>query len=428
MSVFGPYTGSSGTDKLFLEYVMPGMTSQLREDSKLYDRFKTNSQDLKGKYALFKCNTASPKSFRPSSSTTLPTAQQGTYDEFLLFMKRGGYGQLQFDGLALACGKGKGAVMEILSAELDSLETYMSRKLNHQYWGDGSGRLGQLSAASSNSTTVVIDGPLFGQDSNEYTNPAEYLHEGMLVDIYDTSGNLEVEEVEISTITDNGDGTATIVMAEAVTASDDSYIFDHDTYAASQAIGTGVPQGLTGIISTADPYTGITETSFQNIDRDTYTWARAQNVSCASAAISNVKILQLIQKIEKFGTVGVMFTNEVIYRCYYEILEADKTMPNDPAFWGGLSGITFYGGKKGKITLLNDTDCPDNSLYAWDDKYIEIFSPTKNGMTWLKGENGILRMVSGKDEWVASLVNYYNMGSRKPQAMGYLSAIKHASL
>lgn len=419
--------GVTNTDKLFLEFILPGMNIQLRENSKLYDRFKTNVDRVVGKYAVFKSLTASPKSFRPSSSSTLPTAKQGVYDEFVLYMKRGGYAQLQFDGLAIACGKGEGAVKDILKSEVEAITNYMANRLNKQFWGDGSGRLAEVNGAVSNSTSVEVDGPLFGQDSNSYTNPAEYLVEGQGVDIYDSSGNLEAEDVEITTILDNADGTATLTMGENVTCSDGAYIFDHDTYASSQAAGTGVPMGLTGIINTSDPYTGITQTSFQNVDRDTETWARAQSVDMGSVAITDVKILETIQAAEKYGKIAAIFTNERIWRAYYEILAADKTMPNDPAYWGGLSGISFYGGKKGKIPIISDTDCPDNTMFFFADDYLQVYSPIKNGMTWIRGDNGILTRVQGKDEWVAQLVHYYNFGSVKPQAMSYLYDIKHAS-
>lgn len=419
---------TTATDKLFLEYILPGLNVEIRENTVLYDRFETDSDSVLGKYAVFKCLTASPKSARPSSSSSLPTAKSGTYDEFILHMKRGMYAQLQFDGLAVACGKGKGAVMELIKSETQAILIYIANKLNKQFWGDGSGRLAQLYAANSNDTSITVDGPLFGQDSSGRTDPATYLAEGMDVDIrHSTTGALEAEEVEITTIADQGDGTADLTMAENVTASSDAYIFDHDTYASSQAAGTGVPQGLRGIVAVADPYTGVTQRSFQNIDRDTYTWARGQEVDMASAAVTNQKMLESVMKGERYGRIKVIITNDVIWRAYYEILETDKTMPNEPAMWGGVSGISFYGGRSGKIPVIYDTDCPDQDMYFLDTDYLQVYSPFSNGMAWLPGDNGILTRVQGKDESTASLVWYYNFGTTKPQALVRLYDIKHAS-
>lgn len=426
-AVFG--MGVAATDKLFLEYILPGLNVEIRENTVLYDRFGTDSKSVLGKYALFKAMTGSPKSARPSSSSTLPTAKQGTYKEFTLYMKRGMYAQLQFDGLALACGKGKGAVMDVLKAEIKGITIQIANKLNRQFWGDGSGRLAQLSGASSNSTTVTIDGPLFGQDANYRTNPANYLDEGQDIDIYTTAGVLEAEGIEISTILDNGDGTATLTMAEAVTASNNSYIFDTDTYATAHAAGIGVPMGLRGIVDTANPYLGITSSTFQGQDRTASGngWTKAQVVSMGSAAITNAKILETIQLVERWGRVKVIITNDIIWRSYYQILESDKTMPNEPAFWGGTTGIAFYGGRAGKIPIIYDIDCPDNDAYFLDDSYLQVYAPESNGLTWLPGDSGILEKVQGKDESVASLVWYYNFGSPKPQALGRLRLIKHAA-
>jgi len=420
--------GDSAIDKLFLEYILPGMNIELRENTVLYDRFETDIDSVVGKYAVFKCLTASPASARPSSSSTFPTAKQGTYDEFRLYMKRGMYAQLQFDGLAVACSKGKGAVIELVKSEVQAIMIYIANKMNRQFWGDGSGRLAQLDAANSNDTTLSIDHPFFGQDSNEYTDARTYLDDGMSVDVYDTSGNLEVEDVTLSSSVDDADGTATLTMAENVTASDDSWIFDHDTYAASHAAGTGVPMGLKAIVDTADPYIGISQVSFQSVDRDVYTWAQAYTQNQSSAAITSVAMLKAIQNVEKYGRVKVIITNDVIWRALYSIIEADKTMPNEPAFWAGTTGITFYGGRAGKIPVIYDTDCPDNRMYFLDTDYLQVYAPTKNGMQWLPGDSGsILTRVQGKDETTASLVFYYNFGTVKPKALGVLYGIKHAS-
>ncbi len=423
------HMGGTNTDKLFLEYILPGLHIEVRENSKLYGRFKTDKESVLGKYALFKALTASPKSARPSSSSTLPTAKQGTYKEFTLYMKRGMYAQLQFDGLALACGKGKGAVMDILKAELKGITIQIANKLNRQFWGDGSGRLGQLSAAISGSVTGYVDGPLFGQDANGYTNPGKYLDDEMDVDIYDTSGNLEAENVELSSVVDGGAGTAMLTFAEAINASNNSYIFDHDTYAAAHAAGTGVPQGLMGIIHTANPYIGITQVTFQGQDRAAAgnAWTQAQLVNCSSAPISNAKLLEGIMNCEKFGRIKAAITNDFIWRAYYQILETDKTLPNEPAMWGGTTGLAFYGGRAGKIAIISDDDCPDNNMVLLDDDYLTVYAPTDNGLTWIPGDSGILTRVQGKDEWVASLVWYYNFGCTKPRALGRLYGIKHAA-
>ena len=95
--------------------------------------------------------------------------------------------------------------------------------------------------------------------------------------------------------------------------------------------------------------------------------------------------------------------------------------------WGGVSGISFYGGRAGKIPVIYDTDCPDNDMYFLDTDYLQIYAPTSNGMSWLPGDSGILTRVQGKDEWTASLVWYYNFGTTKPLALVRLKSIKHAA-
>ena len=422
--------GADAVNKLFLEYIMPGLNTEIRANSVLYDRFETDIDHVVGKYAVFKCLTSSAKSARPSSSTTFPTAKQGVYNEFIIYMKRGLYASLQFDNLAVACSQGKGAVMDVLEAELSGIKIHIANKMNRQFWGDGSGRLAQVMGAVSASATVPVDSPIFGTSASAYTNPSNYLDEGQEVDfINPTTGLVEEEAVEISSIDIAGAGHDHLTMSRACTISDDAWVFDHDTMASSQAAGTGVPMGLRGIIATTDPYTGITPTYFQNIQRSVYAWARAQSTTMggAVAAVTNAKILEAIMNQEKYGRTSVILSNDILWRCFYTILEQDKTMPNDPAFWGGLTGLTFYGGRAGKIPWIYDSDAPDETLHFLDDSLLKVFSPVKNGMAWLPGDNGILTRVSGKDEWAANLAYYYNFGTAKPLGLNKLINVKHAA-
>ena len=429
---------TTGLNKLFLEYIKPGLEIALYENTSVYDRFKTNTEDVKGKYGITKVLTATPKSFRASSSPTFPTADQGHYQEFIYYMKRGAYGTLQFDGLAMACGKGAGAVKELVKAEIDALMLYIPSKLNKQFWGDGSGRLAITSAAVAGSKTMYVDGDTanwgrFGIDSNEYTNPSQYLFEGMSIDVY-TSGVLEASDVKIDSISVGGAGTDTITLAEAITCSNNAFLFDHDTYAATEAAGTGVPMGLYGICESANPYIGTTASSaFQGVNRSTYAWATAQMFNMGSAigspaVITDKQMLKVIQKVERYGAVEVAMTNDSIWRALFEILKADKTMPNDPGYWGGLTGIKFYAGKSKAVPVVYDEDCPDGRMYFWGRDAVQITAPDRMGLDWLPGDNGnILSRVQGKDEYAANMRWYYNMTAKKPRNIGVLRYIKHAS-
>lgn len=425
---------TTSLNKFFLEYISPGFETEFYTNTTTYGRFKTNTEACMGKYGVLKCLTSAAKSARPSSTSSFPTAHQSTYQEFIMYMKRGMYATLQFDGLAMAVGKGKGAVKDLVKGETESIMMYIPHKLNHQFWGDGSGRLAQLSAAITASTTGYVDGPWFGQDSSGYTPPSRYLAEGMYVDLYTTAGVLQQEEVQITAISEGGSGTDTLTFGSTISASNDAYIFDHDTYASSEAAGTGVPMGLKGIISTANATVGITSTSyFQNIDRSSYAWAQAQTFNMDPAGgttktvLTNKKLLECIQKVEMYGSVSVIITNDYIWRAYYSLLESDKTLPNEKAFWGGTTGLTFYGGKSKAIPIIYDIDCPDNIVYFIDDRRIQLIAPTEGGMDWLPGDTGaILTRVQGKDEYAANLRWYYNMSTNIPKSLGYLTYVKHS--
>ncbi len=425
---------SSTMDKFFEEDVADGLHEQFYLNTKIYGRFKTNTRDCFGSNGITKLLTQSARSARASNDSTFPTGDSSSYAEFSYYMKRAMYATLQFDGLAQACAKGKGAIADLVTQEIKNTEGYVSHKLNKQFWGDGSGRLAQLRAASTASVTVDIDGGLgyFGVSTDEYTNPAQLLFEGMYVDIYSSAGVLEAENVKISTIVDDGDGTATLTMATAVTASNDAYIFDHNTYVTSEAAGSGVPMGLMGIISASNPYAGITALSaFQGINRSSYAYAQAQVVANGtSAAVFNSKtLLKAVQQLNNYSKVKVVIVNLPIWRNIYAIWEADKSMPNpdDHVFWGGTGGIKFYGGDSKAIPIIYDEDCPDQTAFLIDDDYIRVVSPGMKATEWERGGDGhIVQKVPGKDESSAHLKWYYNMTTNKPKALGKVTYIKHA--
>ncbi len=421
--------GTAQYNDLFLEYIKPGLHRQFISNTVIYDRFKTDVESCLGEYGVMKLATKSSKSARPSSSPTFPTALQGTYDEFIFYMKRGMYATLQFDGLTLAVGKDDGVVADIVATETDGQAMYISNRLNRQFWGNGSGVLAVLNASSSNSTSVSIDSAIFGLDSNEYTDPSNYLEEGMRIDIRNgTSGALEAEDVLISTISDDEDGTATLTMAAGVTCSNNAVIMDHDTYATTEAAGTGVPMGLLGIISTSNQTVGITDLSaFQNVNRSSNAWAQAQSFDMGSIAIEDETVIKMVMKQEKYGRVKALICNGVIYRKWGTILKGDSSMVNETMLWGGNEGIVFYGGRKGKIPIIWDDDAPDNTVFSLDDAHILISAPNRMGMDFVQYPGGILHYVQGKDELVANLKWYYNMTTDQPKALAKLVNVKHAA-
>lgn len=427
---------TTGMDKLFLEYITPGLEKQFYVNTTVYGRFKTHTETCLGKYGKIKVMTGGAQSVGPASSSTWPTAGAGGYDEFTFYMKRGMYASLLFDGLAIACGKGMGAVKELVKVETEGIVDSASKRLNRQFWGDGSGRLAQVETGTT-STTLTLNSPIFGLDSNYYTNPLQYLDEKMLVDIYpDTPGSIEVSGIAITGLTDDGDGTGSATLGTSSTFTTDAWVYFVNSYATSEAAGTGVPMGLKGIISASNPYVGSTATSaFQGVNRATAAnaWANAHvfnmggGSSTTQTVVTTEKMMEVVQKVERLGKVSVIISNDVIWRKLGHILAADRTLPNEKAMWGGFTGITFYGGKAKAIPCIFDEDCPDNSMYFIDDSKIVISAPEKGGMQWVPGTDGhILRMLEDKDEYAAHMKWYYQMTTNQPKALGLLQYVKHS--
>ena len=76
MSVF--QMGTATLDKLFLEYIMPGLNVEIRENSNLYGRFKTDSKTVLGKYAIFQMLDRTPH-FRQTVFEFFPSHRQAEF-------------------------------------------------------------------------------------------------------------------------------------------------------------------------------------------------------------------------------------------------------------------------------------------------------------------------------------------------------------
>jgi hypothetical protein len=168
------------------------------------------------------------------------------------------------------------------------------------------------------------------------------------------------------------------------------------------------------------------------VNRSTNAWACAQVFDMGTgiatpAVVTEDKILKVIQKVERYSPIEVIMTNDCIWRSLFKILKADKTMPNDPGLWGGLTGIKFYGGKSKAVPIVYDEDCPDGTMYFWGKDVMQVTAPDRAGLDWVPGDNGnILRAVEGKDEYAAHLRWYYNMTARNPRGIGVLRYVKHS--
>jgi hypothetical protein len=270
-----------------------------------------------------------------------------------------------------------GAFVSLLEAELEDAQTDAKDQMSRQCFGDGTGKLATLTAVTAVTTVGVSN--------------AQYLYEGMLVDVLSNTNVVKNSELEILTVDDINN---TITLSAAVTTVATDYITPAGNYA----------QELTGFgaVFTAD-------NTLYGINRATNKWFNP-TLKGSMGSISEVGIQQLIDNVDQKagGKTNFLLSSYGVRRAYQDLLLATKRTTDVMKLKGGYETLTFNG-----MPFAVDKYAPAGTLYGldlttWNLYHIEDWD-------WLSEDGAVLHRVSNKPVWEASLVRYCDLGCSKPK-------------
>jgi hypothetical protein len=270
-----------------------------------------------------------------------------------------------------------GAFVSLLEAELEDAQTDAKDQMSRQCFGDGTGKLATLTAVTAVTTVGVSN--------------AQYLYEGMLVDVLSNTNVVKNSELEILTVDDINN---TITLSAAVTTVATDYITPAGNYA----------QELTGFgaVFTAD-------NTLYGINRATNKWFNP-TLKGSMGSISEVGIQQLIDNVDQKagGKTNFLLSSYGVRRAYQDLLLATKRTTDVMKLKGGYETLTFNG-----MPFAVDKYTPAGTLYGldlttWNLYHIEDWD-------WLSEDGAVLHRVSNKPVWEASLVRYCDLGCSKPK-------------
>jgi hypothetical protein len=308
---------------------------------------------------------------------TLPTpnsrkTKQATFGTKNLFAR------IQISDKTMKASRSRdGAFVSLLEAELEDAQTDAKDQMARQCFGDGTGKLCTVSAVTSLTTVGVSN--------------AQYLYEGMLIDVL-SSGNVnKYTELEIIAVDDIAN---TITLSSAVTTVATDYLTASGNYA----------QELTGFgaVFTAD-------NTLYGINRATNKWFNP-TLKSSVGSISEVGIQQLIDDVDRRagGKTNFLLSSYGVRRAYQDLLLATKRTTDVMKLKGGYETLTFNG-----MPFAVDKYSPSGTLYGldlttWNLYHIEDWD-------WLSEDGAVLHRVSNKPVWEASLVRYCDIGCSKPK-------------
>jgi len=321
---------------------------------------------------------------------------------------------LKFDGLALEAAEQNGTPISPIEFEKKGIWQTISNDMSRQLIGDGSGRIAQANGAGVATQTLVVDSP-------NYASLKKFFKAKRIIDIYTAGGVKEVDSVEIESV----DSDTQLTLKNAVSWSNDSWVYNEDVYTGSEGCGLGEMMGLGGIISDEDPPLPNAAAGLQQLLVAAYPEWRAHIFDNGGVGRDLVEdlITEMIDDVEDYAQVDVMLTTKGIRRVWLSLLTSFKTLPNTKVMWGGWSGLPFYYDGR-EIPLVTDKYIPDGHIEAITNDSLIMHVLNPKIVTWEKGDAGnILQKVAQKNEFQAEGHIFSNLATDLRKAFGSLRDI-----
>ena len=393
--------------EILKEVYEPKIRKQLNSDTVLLDRIEKTADHIdrvNGKYSVFAIHyqrNAGIGARREMESLPAP-GNQGTKSArvALAFL----YGGVQLSGQAIRLvNSDYQAFASALELELDGLKDDLSKDLQRQIYGNGSGAIGTTSTVGATTAGVSI----------AINSGIQNFQIGMIVDVY-TAANLAA------------DSTAKATAAKVVTIDPVASTITIDqtvTFAANDAfVRTGSANrewtGLGAIIQN----TGV----LYNIDPATYPiWkATVDSNSGVLRPLSESIIMKNVHQVRTNGAaVSLMVSSLGVQRAYANLLQQQRQFVNTKTFTGGWGGIGFVT-DKGEIPMIGDIDCPYNTILGISEKNLKIYRD--EDWSWMDYDGNKWDRVVNKDAYAAMMFQYSNMGTDRRNAHFRISDLTEA--
>ena len=318
----------------------------------------------------------------------LPTAAGNNYVQFKTALKNL-FGRIEISDKAVrASSNAGGAFVNLLADEMEGLVKASTFNLGRMVYGDGTGLLAEVATeASAESTSIVVD-------------DTRNLIEGMVVDIFDTEGNVVVSGKRVTYVDRQTKTVYLGIISKVVPQGAKLYV---------QGSKNNEITGLEAIFGNGNLY---------GLNRTDYPWLTPY-VNNASVPMDDVTLQTTIDAIEdKAGSeVDFIACSRGARKAYQQYLTYYRRNIDVAELAGGFKAITFNGIpvvadrfiKEGTAYFLNTKDFALHELCDWQ---------------WLEGEDGkILKQNPGFPSYTATLVKYADLICDRPLGQAKLSNI-----
>lgn len=357
----------------------------------LFASIKQSSNDVFGKQIIKAAPIGINGGIGAGSETgALPTNGNTQYKQFKTTLKNL-YGSIEISDKAIrASAADAGAFVNLLNYEIDALLAASKFNLGRMMFGDGSGKLGDVS--SYNATTGAVT---FASVKN--------FVEGMIVDCYNDGTIVSANSGARIDYVDRTNKCIYFTTKPSVTLTD-----DHSFYV--QGSKDNEITGLGAIFSTTGSLYGLTKTD--NLWLNPY-------INSTSTDISDDVIQTAIDTLEENtgSEINFIVCGAATRRAYQSYLSDYKRNVDVMNLEGGHRAISFNG-----IPVVSDRFAADNAMYLLNTNAFTLHQLCD--WEWLTSEGGnILRQKPGYAAYNATLVKYADLICEQPNGQAMFSNI-----
>lgn len=383
----------TSADKALKTLYLGAITEQLNtEVNPLLAKIKQSTADVWGKEIRRVARYGINGGIGAGSETgDLPKAEGNHYEQFVCTLKNL-YGTIEISDKAMrASANDAGAFVNLLNDEMDGLLKASAFNFGRMLYGDGSGVLAKVSAASIGNTISCDSVKNFavGMIVGVFTNDGVDLGLGMrrVTDVDRENNKITVDGKAFET--DDVDAGCTIHMQGSVD---------------NEITGLGAIFKSTGNI--------------YGLSRATHKWL-VPYMKTDVGSITETVIQKAIDYLDETAGSRINFIvcSSGVKRAFQKHLATYKRNVDVMNLEGGYKALSYNG-----IPIVSDRFCPAGTMYLLntDDFTLHQLCDWK----WLEGEDGkILKQNAGKPTYTATLVKYADLICAKPCGQAMLSGI-----
>jgi len=374
----------TNADAALKDYYLEAVSAQLNgEVSPFFNAIEKTNENVFGKdvkIAVAKGGMTGVTAMAEDGA--LPSPRSNRYYGVTLPLKNI-YGTIEISDKAMrASSDTSGAFVNLLNAEMEGLVAGAKANFARMLYGDGNGC---ICTVKSKKSAKVLE-----------VNSAKSYFVGLSVTV-----GLSTPVQTVITAVDTENKTITV-----------EYDFTSSTFSGGEKVSITGAQGneLLGLAAIFDG------TSLYGFTKSEEPYFKPYEKSCASSSLTESVIIDVIDKLEEAndGKVNMILCSHKVRKQIASLLTASRRLVNTTDIAAGYSSIVVN-----DVPVYADKFCPDDRIY-----FINTDDFALNQLcdwAWIEDEGGrILKQVSGKAAYSATLVKYAELVCKRPCGQGVI--------